>query len=380
MSNRVYLDLTELVATPLRTGIQRVERELIGQWPGPARLVPARYENGVGLVELAPEILRQLNGPLPTGDDVVNAECQKLAPYLRNARPFDLSQEESALLIPEAFCDPARCSFYEGLPTELKAKTYFLVYDFIPLLQPQVCPPRSARVWMYYLKALRSAAHISFISDQTRREFGERIARRGNHQGPVFPLGGDGLGLEKQSFSSEKRTFAIIGSLEPRKQVAQVIKAFALLWKKGTNVELEVVGRLLSHATEERDLLAALADEPRLHYKPYASDDELRNILRRARATIFVSQLEGFGIPPYESLNAGIPVICCRDGVPSLDLIARSGQIRLADRAPASIARAVETLLDDATARRLWEEATHIAVPTWQGFARQIADWVSGAR
>jgi glycosyltransferase involved in cell wall biosynthesis len=379
MPNRVYLDLTELVAAPLRTGIQRVERELIRNWPGPARLVPVRFQNGVGLVELPPEMLLRLNDHLPPSDDLVAAERKRLAPYLRDTHPLDPSQEQSALLVPELFDDPARCSFYEHLPTALKAKTYFLVYDFIPHLRPEVSPPRFARSGMYYLKALRSGVNVSFISDQTRREFAERIVRRKILQAPVFPLGGNGLGLERQSFSSEKRAFAIIGTLEPRKQVAQVIKAFILLWKNGINVELEIVGRLLPHATEERELLAALADEPRLRYKPHASDDELRSILRRVRATIFVSKFEGFGIPPYESLQGGIPVICCSHGVPSLDLIARSGQIRLANAAPASIAQAVEGLLEDAKARRLWEEAAQVSIPTWEGFAQQIAEWVCGA-
>jgi glycosyltransferase involved in cell wall biosynthesis len=379
MYDIVYLDVTELVAKPLRTGIQRLERELIRHWAGPARLVPVRFQDSRGLVELHADVFTLLNEDPPPGGDVVAAERERLAPYLRDARPLELAKPGSAVLVPELFYDSARCSFYENLPMELKAKTYFFVHDFLPHLHPENFPQGTAVHCMSYLRVLRSSSNCSFNSNQTRRDFGERIVRRRNLQGPVVPLGGDGLGLERQSFSIDKRGFTVIGTIEPRKQVAQVIRAFALLWKKGVNVELDVVGFLLSHATAEQELLAAFADEPRLHYRAHVSDDELRSILRKVRATIFVSKAEGFGIPPYESLYAGIPVICCDRGVPSLDLISRSGQIRLDDTEPASIANAVEALLDDETARRVWEEAARVSIPTWQSFADQIANWVCAA-
>jgi glycosyltransferase involved in cell wall biosynthesis len=376
MHDIVYLDVTELVATPLRTGIQRVERELIRHWRSPASLTPVRFQNGVGVVQLPRGILQQLNKNPPPSADAVAAEREGLEPYLRDARAIDLLSVGGILLVPEVFYDEARCVFYEHLPNTLKAKTFFLVYDFLPYLQPAFCPRHSAQFCMYYLRTLRSGFNVSFISEQTRREFDERIARRDGVRGPVFPLGGDGLGLERQSFSLDKRAFAIVGTIEPRKQVAQVIRAFALLWEKGIDVELDVVGLLLPHATAEQELLDAFADEPRLRYRTHVSDDELRSILRKVRATIFVSKAEGFGIPPYESLYAGIPVICCDRGVPSLDLISRSGQVRLDDTEPASIAQAVEALLDDEMARRVWEEAARVSIPTWQSFADQIANWV----
>ena len=42
---------------------------------------------------------------------------------------------------------------------------------------------------------------------------------------------------------------------------------------------------------------------------------------------------------------------------------------------PVSIADAVEKLLDDATAARLWDEAAHVRLPVWAEFGRAIGDW-----
>ena len=46
----VHIDLTELVASPIRTGIQRVERELIQHWPADTPLVPVVGADNAGFV------------------------------------------------------------------------------------------------------------------------------------------------------------------------------------------------------------------------------------------------------------------------------------------------------------------------------------------
>jgi len=65
--------------------------------------------------------------------------------------------------------------------------------------------------------------------------------------------------------------------------------------------------------------------------------------------------------------------------VPSVADLPPLGQIRLARVTPEAIAEAVLTLADDATARRLWEEARRLSLVTWDSFARQTADWMAAA-
>ena len=48
MAPAVFLDLSQLVHDPARTGIQRAERELIRHWPGPAPLVPCWFDRARG--------------------------------------------------------------------------------------------------------------------------------------------------------------------------------------------------------------------------------------------------------------------------------------------------------------------------------------------
>ncbi len=55
------------------------------------------------------------------------------------------------------------------------------------------------------------------------------------------------------------------------------------------------------------------ADEyeaPNIHYLGYVSDEEAKLLMKHAKAFVFPSLYEGFGIPPLEALAMGTPVIC----------------------------------------------------------------------
>lgn len=128
-------------------------------------------------------------------------------------------------------------------------------------------------------------------------------------------------------------------------------------------------------AQKERQILERLAGERRLQSVGPVSDERLRRIMTGARATVFASKSEGFGVPPYESLAVGIPVIVTED-LASIQLIPPLGQIRLPRPDADSIAAAVAKLMDDEFARSLWREAANVRIPTWQDLARQVSAWV----
>ena len=94
-----------------------------------------------------------------------------------------------------------------------------------------------------------------------------------------------------------------------------------------------------------------------------------------ARAMLFPSVGEGFGIPPMEALQAGVPVVVS-DTLPALEGLPGGGQIRLAEVSAGAIGQAVRRLLDDGVARALWADAAALDVPGWDVFARRVAAWV----
>jgi glycosyltransferase involved in cell wall biosynthesis len=103
------------------------------------------------------------------------------------------------------------------------------------------------------------------------------------------------------------------------------------------------------------------------------SDETVRQLLRGARAMVMPSEAEGFGLPPYEALHAGIPAVASVH-LPSAAAMPR-GALLLDRMDPISIAAAVESLFDDATAARVWDDAARVQLPTWAEFGRALGDW-----
>jgi glycosyltransferase involved in cell wall biosynthesis len=372
LASPIYFDLTELTTHPIRTGIQRVEREILRYWPGPRPLVPCRFDGTrfIGLPDAVIDILAS-GAALPG-----QAEKDLIEPHLRKGRPIPPDKLTSALFNAELFFDQRRVDAYCGLSRDPAAEITWLVYDFLPFLQPQYFSAGTSVGCMPYIHAMQHISRACFISEQTRSEFITRIIRNEWKAGPAFPLGGDGLGLPKHSFDHSKNTFVYIGTIEPRKNVAEILLAFESLWEKLVDVRLTIIGRMDdSRPTRESAILERLGTESRFKYLGHASDGQVREAMQSARATLFVSAAEGFGIPPYESLAAGIPVIASAR-LPSLDLLPPGGRIIIDEITPAAISDAVTRMLDDTTAKCLWEEAGNVVVPTWRGFVQSLAAWL----
>ncbi len=375
----VHLDISQLVLDPRRSGIQRAERELIRHWPGPSPLAPCRFDAASGeMVALPAEVLTILCADAPPGG--TPAELARLQPLLGSATVV----QPGRLLNAELFSDPARAAFYRqggpqggqegGRQGRPSCRSFWLIYDFLPWLHPDWFSIGSAARLMPYLHAMRQVPDLAFISERTRSDFVHRVGRRAA-DGPVIPMGADGLGLERQRFDAASRNFVMLGTIEPRKNAAPAMQAFRALWREGVDATLTMIGTASPDATVELDLLRSLAGETRFRHLGQVPDETVRQALRGARAMLFPSEGEGFGIPPMEALHAGIPVIVS-EGLPALAGQPRSGQIRLDPVTSDAIAGAVRTLLDDDRCRGLWDEAAETTTMGWADFASGVARWV----
>lgn len=364
----IHLDISQLLRDPKRSGIQRAERELIRHWPGPASLTPVRFDASSGAMhELPLAVFDILCAEAPPGG--IREELALLEPHVARASP---PIAPTRLLNAELFFDPARARYYRSCADT--CRPYWLVYDFLPWLHPDWFAIGSAARLMPFLHGMQNVDDLAFISKKTWSDFVQRVGRRAVEP-RIIPMGADGLGLEPQGFSPMRRTFVMLGTIEPRKNAAAVMLAFQDLWAAGHDARLVMIGATSPDTPVELALLKAMAVDPRFKLLRDLPDAGVRQALRGARAMLFPSEGEGYGIPPMEALHAGIPVIVSAD-LPALAGQPSLGQIRLAPASRAAIADAVARLLDDATAERLWADAAVMAVPGWADFAAMVADWV----
>jgi glycosyltransferase involved in cell wall biosynthesis len=96
-----------------------------------------------------------------------------------------------------------------------------------------------------------------------------------------------------------------------------------------------------------------------------------------ARAMIYPSIHEGYGIPPLEALALGVPVVVTAS-TPSLEGLSEAGQLRIDPPTVDAVADAMERFLDDDFAARKTAEIEGFEVPTWKGMAEEVARWVAG--
>lgn len=101
-----------------------------------------------------------------------------------------------------------------------------------------------------------------------------------------------------------------VGSLFNRRRVAEMIQALADAAPRIPGVRLVLAGdnRTLPRV-DPRDLAARAGVGDRVEWREYVSDAERDELYDSASALAFLSDYEGFGLPPLEALAHGLPPV-----------------------------------------------------------------------
>ncbi|RYZ60598.1 MAG: glycosyltransferase family 1 protein [Proteobacteria bacterium] len=100
-----------------------------------------------------------------------------------------------------------------------------------------------------------------------------------------------------------------VGSLEPRKNIGNLIEAFERMRTRNPDLKTKLV--LIGG---ESPLFADVRLQIKTYhqdvvFKGFVSDEELRQYYRQAQAVAYPSLYEGFGLPPLEAMASGAPVV-----------------------------------------------------------------------
>ena len=100
-----------------------------------------------------------------------------------------------------------------------------------------------------------------------------------------------------------------VGTLEPRKNIQGLIKAFALIAKAFPKLVLVVAGQKGWHYEEIFKLVRENNLNDKIIFTGYVAESELPKLFAGAKLFIYPSFYEGFGLPVLEAMACGIPVI-----------------------------------------------------------------------
>ena len=138
-----------------------------------------------------------------------------------------------------------------------------------------------------------------------------------------------------------------VGTIEPRKNLQNLLLALSILKKKNTFKSKLVVSGMKGWMVEGlADVIKKFDLTDDVIFPGYVSDDELRALYNLCDVFVFPSFYEGFGFPIVEAFSCGAAVVT--SNVSSCPEIAADGALVVNPYNPDEIADAVVRLLEDA--------------------------------
>jgi len=189
--------------------------------------------------------------------------------------------------------DLLHCTTFRG-PTGLRAPVVLTVHDLAILRYPDAFPRWHRLYGRTGLgRTLRAADAIVTVSEFTKREVVELVGIE-PERARVVPNGVDDVFTEEGPAEEGDYVLAV-ATLEPRKNLGRAVEAARL-----AGVELRVVG---ARGWGGVDVPGWVGEVP---------DAELAALYRGARAVLYPSLYEGFGLPVLEAMACGTPVVTSR--------------------------------------------------------------------
>ncbi len=263
-------------------------------------------------------------------------------------------------------------------PFRRRCRSVITVHDLAYLRFPHLLTPESAHYYGQVARAVQSADQIIAVSHATKRDLLELLSAD-PEKITVVPSGvsQECRPLEPQEIEHRRRDMGLperyilfVGTLEPRKNLPTLLRAFARVWK-AHRVPLVVVGGkgwLYDELFQVKEELG-LGDEVR--FVGSVAAPQLVYYYNCATCLVLPSLYEGFGHPVLEAMACGTPVIA--SNVSSLPEIAGEAALLVSPEDVEGLAAALGRLLADGGLRQrlIGLGLQRAAAFTWEQTARQ---------
>ncbi|SMC09482.1 glycosyltransferase family 4 protein [Nitratiruptor tergarcus] len=217
---------------------------------------------------------------------------------------------------PDIFIQPNYISF----PTFFDIPTITFIHDLSHIRYKEYHPKERMEYFEKYLpKSIEKSTKIVTISEFTKQELinlnlcdEEKIEVIYNGIDPKFrpTTQSEFVSVAQKHNLQYQNYFLFVGTLEPRKNLRNLLAAY-LQYLKTTNhpTPLVLAGGIGWRSEHFDDLLQKASNSGYVKRLGYVSEEELIALYGGAKAFIFPSFYEGFGLPPLEAMACGTPVI-----------------------------------------------------------------------
>lgn len=383
VTSHAVVDVTHTATHDVHTGIQRVVRETVPRWQRrhPLELVVLDPVCHTWRKCTEPERARVLSWPTPFsgGAQAEPAPTRIVVPW------------RTRVVVPELAAAIRRADLLRGMAVYSGSRISLIAYDLTPFTRSESAADQLPSGFARYLSVLKYADRVSAISRTVAQEyaaFGEMLVGQGlsapHVQAQTLPAVAHAL----DEVSLQRHASTVLGvarlplvlsvsSIEPRKNHLRTLEAAERLWQEGLVFQLTfVAGAGWKRAVFDETVHTLQRRGRPVRVLSGLDDEMLWAHYHFARCTVFVSLLEGFGLPAAESLSAGTPVVLTEYG--SMAEIGEDGGALMVDpRNVDAIADALRRLLvDDVLHAELVEAAGRRSDTTWDSYAELTWDWL----
>ncbi len=232
------------------------------------------------------------------------------------------------------------------------------VCDLFAVMRPEWFADEAVARFRHQLHSLVGVDHIFCISRATQIDL-HRVFPSLKASSSVAYLAADAAVRPKTRFIQfgkiVKRAiagpyFVCVGTIEPRKNLHNVLAAFARLGREARKLRMIVVGQEGWNVRTQDLLKMEGIDRSRIVFLGRVPDAQLWELYAGAMCVAFPSLGEGFGLPILEAFQCGAPVVT--SDVTSMPEIATKGAILVDPNDPDAIAAAILRLARDGALRK----------------------------
>lgn len=243
------------------------------------------------------------------------------------------------------------------LPT--RARRVVTMHDMTAYVLPHMHPWFKGEYMRVFIRqAVRHADRLIFVSssalEDCRRWFrlpldNAAVIHHGNSDAfrPDGPP--EALTEVRSRYGLPSRYLLYLGTLEPRKNIPLLLRAFAQLAKAHPEARLVIAGKKGWYFDEIFHTVEMLKLADQVVFTGYVDEADKPALIRGAFLFLYPSLHEGFGVPVIEAMASGVPTIAGnRTSIPE---IAGDGARLIDPESLPEMTAALEALYTDAAAR-----------------------------
>jgi glycosyltransferase involved in cell wall biosynthesis len=246
------------------------------------------------------------------------------------------------------------------MPLRHSARSVVTFPDLTFLLYPELHQPLKRVFFPAMMRwSARHARRIIAISESTKRDLVQTLGVPGDRISTVLLAADTEYRRAPPSQVAEVcaryglragEYLLYVGVLEPRKCIGQLVEAFSRIAPAADWLDLVIAGKRGWMYDQIFSQVTALGLETRVRFPGYVPQSDLPKLYSGARAFVYPSRYEGFGLPVLEAMSCGTPVVT--SSVSSMPEVAGDGALLVDPDDIPGLAEVLARVVHDASLRQ----------------------------